>query len=129
MKYQKFEELPVWQLSFSLTKDIYNLTTNNKFNKDYSLKDQIRRAAISISSNISEGFERNNVNEFIRYLKIAKGSCGEARNQLHISASIDYVSQKEFERLNSLLLNLSSQIGGFIKYLQQKRRNREFSNK
>jgi four helix bundle protein len=117
MKILKFEELPIWKLSLSITKEIYDFTSNYKFSKDYCLRDQIRRAVISISSNIVEGFEKNNNNEFIRYLKIAKGSLGEVRNQLYIALSILYISQKEFDQLNLKLLNLASQIGGLTSYL------------
>ena len=117
MKILKFEELPIWKLSLSITKIIYDLTSNYKFSKDYCLRDQIRRAVISISSNIVEGFEKNNNNEFIRYLKIAKGSLGEVRNQLYIAVSILYITQKEFDQLNEKLLILASQIGGLTSYL------------
>jgi len=117
MKILKFEDLPIWRLSLSITKKVYDLTSNDKLSRDFSLRDQIRRAVVSISSNIVEGFEKSNNNEFIRYLKIAKGSLGEVRNQLYIALSISYISQKEFDEVNSQLLNLASQIGGLTKYL------------
>src|SRR3989344_5371974 len=117
MKILKFEELPIWKLSLSITKKVYDLTSNNKLSRDFGLRDKMRGAVISISSNIVEGFEKNNNNEFIRYLKIAKGSLGEVRNQLYIALSILYISQQEFDYLNDLLLDLASQIGGLTIYL------------
>jgi len=126
MKYKKFEELPIWKLSLELTREIYDLTSKKNFSQDFGLKNQIRRAIISVSSNIVEGFEKNNNNEFIRFLKIAKGSVGEVRNQLYIALAINYISQKEFHKTNKNLENLANQIGGFIQYLEEKRKNKEF---
>ncbi len=74
MKIQKFEELNIWKLSLGVTKEIYDLTAKGNFSRDFGLRDQIRRAIVSVSSNIVEGFEKNNNNEFVRFLKIAKGS-------------------------------------------------------
>jgi len=122
MKFKKFEELPIWKLALKITKIIYDLTAKGKFSKDFNLRDQIRRAIISVSSNIVEGFEKNNNNEFIRYLKITKGSVGEVRNQLYIALSINYITTKEFEETNKMLEDLANQIGGFIGYLQKHRK-------
>jgi len=122
MKFKKFEELPIWKLALKITKIIYDLTAKGKFSKDFNLRDQIRRAIISVSSNIVEGLEKNNNNEFIRYLKITKGSVGEVRNQLYIALSINYITTKEFEETNKMLEDLANQIGGFIGYLQKHRK-------
>ena len=129
MKIQKFEELNIWKISLVITKNIYDLTAKGDFSKDYGLRDQIRRATVSISSNIVEGFEKNNNNEFVRFLKIAKGSSGEVRNQLYIALAINYISQEEFDNLNTKLENIANQIGGFIVYLQKKKINKEFLKK
>jgi four helix bundle protein len=126
MKYEKFEDLPIWKLSLKITKDIYDLTAKKEFSRDFGLRDQIRRAIISVSSNIVEGFEKNSNNEFIRFLKIAKGSAGETRNQLYIAVAVEYISSEEFEKSNVELLNLAGQIGGLIVYLENKRRAKEF---
>lgn len=96
MKITKFEELKIWKLSLKIAKIIYHFTSKRKFSKDFSLRDQIRRAIISVSSNIVEGFEKNNNNEFIRFLKIAKGSVGETRNQLYIAMTVGYITESEF---------------------------------
>lgn len=79
MKILKFEEINCWKLSLKATKLIYDLTSKGSFSKDFFLRDQIRRSIVSVGANIVEGFEKNNNNEFIRYLKIAKGSSGETR--------------------------------------------------
>lgn len=121
MKILKFEDLEIWKLSLKLTKMIYDITFKDKFSKDFGLRDQIRRAVISISSNIVEGFEKSNNNEFIRYLKIAKGSVGEVRNQLYISLSIGYINVNEFNELNRSFIELANQIGKLINYLNKTR--------
>ena len=102
------------------------MTAKVRFAKDFGLRDQIRRAIISVSSNIVEGFEKKNNNEFIRFLKISKGSVGEVRNQLYIALTVNYMAKSEFESLNRELIDLSNQIGSFINYLVTKRRNKEF---
>ena len=122
MRINKFEDLNIWKLSLKITKLIYDISANKYFIKDFGLKDQIRRAAVSISSNIVEGFEKNNNNEFIRYLKIAKGSIGEVRNQLFISKEVNYISIIEFNNINKLLLDLANQTGSFISYLEKTRK-------
>ena len=88
MKISAFTDLEIWKLSVEVTVAIYKITRNNEFKKDFGLVDQIRRAIISVSSNIAEGFERNNNNEFIQYLRIAKGSAGEVRSQLLVSLKL-----------------------------------------
>lgn len=126
MKINKFEELNIWRLSLRITKEIYDITSKKEFSKDYFLRDQIRRAIVSASSNIVEGFEKNNNNEFIRFLKIAKGSTGETRNQLYIALAVNYITKEEFDKINKDLESLASQIGKFITYLENKRKNNEF---
>jgi four helix bundle protein len=125
MKIKKFEDLPIWKLALKITKEIYELTNKKEFSKDFSLRDQIRRAIISVSSNIVEGFEKNNNNEFIRFLKIAKGSVGEVRNQLYIALAVNYINEQEFDKINKELEDLANQIGGFIVYLEEKRKSKE----
>ena len=127
MKIKKFEELGIWKLSLKITKEIYDLTTKKEFSKDFNLKDQVRKAIISVSSNIVEGFEKNNNNEFIRFLKISKGSVGETRNHLYIALAVKYIEEEEFRKINQDLENLAGQIGWFIQYLIKKRRNQEFA--
>ncbi len=122
MKIKKFEELKIWQDALKITKKIYDLTAKPNFNKDFKLRDQIRGAIISVSSNIVEGFEKNNNNEFVRFLKISKGSAGETRNQLYIALIVNYISQLEFDDVRKDLENLSGQIGALISYLEKFKR-------
>jgi len=121
MKYKSFEELPVWRDSIKIGKEIYLLTNSGKFEKDCTLKDQVRRAVISISSNIAEGFERSNNNEFVRFLLIAKGSLGEVRSQLYLAFILGYIE-------NSILEEVKDELG-FISYLKKEKAGGNFSNK
>lgn len=129
MKINRFEDLNVWKSSVGLTKTIYDLTAKEKFSRDFGLRDQIRRAVVSISSNIVEGFERSSNNEFIRFLKIAKGSAGEVRNQLHIAYAVGYMTEKEFDEVYEEVELLTKQIGAFVNYLESKRLSGEFVRK
>ena len=87
--------------------------------KDYGLKDQLQRAALSISNNIAEGFEYNNNKDFIKYLRYAKGSTGEVRSMLNILLKLNLLPEDEFNNLYSKLIELSKQIKGFISYLMK----------
>ena len=129
MKIQKFEELNIWKDSLRITKEIYDFTSKREFSRDFGLRDQIRRAIVSVSSNIVEGFEKNNNNEFVRFLRIAKGSAGEVRSQLHIAFAVNYITEVEFEKTSNDLEILSAQIGKFIAYLVEKKQNKEFIKK
>ncbi len=125
MKYKRFEELPIWQESLKLTKLVYDLSNNLKFSKDFKLRDQIRGAMIGVSSCIVEGFEKNNNNEFIRFLRMSKGSVGEVRNQLRIALVVGYITEDEFEDANKKLEELGNQIGGFMVYLDNFRKGKK----
>ncbi len=111
-KVTKFEDLIAWQKTRRLVREIYRITNEGKFAKDFGLRDQIRRAAVSIMSNIAEGFERSSSAEFHRFLFTAKGSCAELRSQLYIAFDIDYLSKMEFERLLALSEEVARIIGG-----------------
>jgi four helix bundle protein len=114
----KFEEMERWQKARTIAKTVYLLSEKEKFSRDYGLRDQIRRASVSIMSNIAEGFERGTNKEIIQFLYIAKGSSGEVRTQLYIAFDLGYINKDEFENLSAELLALSKQISGFIKYLK-----------
>ena len=118
-KVKKFEDIQSWKKARSLTKEIYKATLKTAFSKDFGLSDQIRRAAVSILSNIAEGFERGGDKEFIQFLAIAKGSAGELRAQLYIALDQRYLSQPEFEKLVQEATEISRLISGFMKYLRQ----------
>ena len=117
--FEKFEELEVWKISMDLCADIYRLTNTVLFSKDFGLKDQIRRSAVSVPSNISEGYERDSKNQFLYFLVIAKGSCGELRTQLKIARMLDYLKEEEYIIINEKCISISKQLAGFIKYLKQ----------
>lgn len=117
-KLNSFEEIIAWQKSRELNAEIYRITNENElFTKDYGLRDQMRRASISISSNIAEGFERETTKEFIRFLYIAKASAGEFRSQLYLASDLGYISNDDFQTLNLKVNDISKLLSGFIKYL------------
>jgi four helix bundle protein len=117
-KIEKFEDIEVWKVSMELSSDIYRLTNNELFSKDFGLKDQIRKSAVSIPSNISEGYERDSKNQFIYFLVIAKGSCGELRTQLKIARMLNYMNEEEYITINDKCISVSKQLAGFINYLK-----------
>ena len=119
MAIKYFEDLEVWKEARHLTRQVYQLTSNSKFSKDFGLRDQIQRAAVSIMSNIAEGFERGGNQEFIQFLYIAKGSCGEVRAQLYVALDQGYVAQKEADELIKSCRQLSVKISNLIDYLRR----------
>jgi four helix bundle protein len=115
-----FEDLDIWKKAQDLGAMVYELCdTNSKIAKDFSFKDQIKRAALSISNNIAEGFEYSNNNDFWRFLRIAKGSCGEVRNCLLFSIKVKYTAQEEVGDMIEFSRTLGSQIGNLMKYLKK----------
>ena len=116
--YNSFEDLPVWQNAKELASLVYKTTSKEKLNKDYGLKNQIQRAVVSVSSNIAEGFERGSKTEFIQFLYIAKGSCGELRSQMFIARDLGYIDDSDFSILSNSAADVSKQINGFIEYLK-----------
>jgi len=121
MKIQRFQDLQIWQSSIKIVKEIYALTNRGKFSRDFGFRDQIRRASVSISSNIVEGFEKNSNNEFIRFLKIAKGSVGEVKNQIIVAFEIGYLTKIEHDDVYTQLELLAKQIASLISYLEKTR--------
>jgi four helix bundle protein len=115
---QNFEDLNVWQRARELVKLIYELTKEKIFSRDYSLVDQIRRSSISVLSNIAEGFERGSNKEFIQFLYIAKGSCGEVRSQLYVALDQRYISEEDFSKCKEFCMKISGMIGNLINYLK-----------
>ena len=107
MKVKTFEDLQVWQDARTFVKSIYELTSLENFRKDYDLKDQIQRAAVSIMNNIAEGFETDNNKEFRNFLGYAKGSAGEVRSMLYIAIALGYLNQDQFKELHNLCYEIS----------------------
>lgn len=115
---KSFEDLKVWQDSRIFVKSIYELTSLEKFKKDFGLKDQIQRASVSIMNNIAEGFERNNNKEFIRFLGYSKGSAAEVRSMLYVALDLKYISIDNFNYNYDSAVNIITQTSNFIKYLK-----------
>ena len=113
-----FEDIEAWQLSRELVKEVYRMSREGTFAKDFGLQDQIRRAAVSIMSNIAEGFERNGNKEFINFLTVAKGSCGEVRSQLYVALDQGYVDHVHFERMVHRCIRVSVMLQAFITSLR-----------
>ena len=118
-KIERFEDLEVWKSAFECANLVYDITSIGKFSQDYCLRDQIRRAAVSIFSNIAEGFERDGNKEFANFLTIAKGSCGEVRAQAKFAFHRNYISENEYKMLSEKLLQTSRQISGFRSCIRQ----------
>ena len=118
MKIGKFEDIEAWKKSRELVKTIYQVTSEGRFGKDYSLIDQVRRASVSIMSNIAEGYARQTNREFSQFLHIALGSVAELQSQLYIAQDLNYVSKEEFDRIYGLSSEVARLITGFIKYLK-----------
>ena len=97
--YKKFEELSIWQLSRELCKKIYKITNYDSFSKDLRFVSQIRAAGGSIMDNIAEGFDRRGNKEFVYFLYVSNGSCGEVRSQLHRAFDCHYISEDEYKTL------------------------------
>jgi four helix bundle protein len=112
-----FEDLEVWKLSRALVKEIYSITATDKINRNFSLKDQIQRAALSIMNNISEGFERHSDREFAYFLNIAKGSAGEVRSMLFVLLDMHYIDNVVFKKIYDQTMTISKSLSGFISYL------------
>lgn len=111
--------MEIWKDSRNLVNQIYRITNQGTFAKDYGLRDQIRRASVSVMSNIAEGFERGGNRELIQFLAIAKGSCGEVRCQLYVACDQNYIGRKEAEELIDLHRKLSIMIYNFMEYLKR----------
>lgn len=114
-----FESLAVWQKSRELTKLIYEITSESAWSRDYGLRDQIRRASVSIMSNIAEGFERQGDTEFAHFLSMAKGSAGEVRAQLYVAVDVKYLDDAVFGKLHAAATEVSRMLSGLAAYLRE----------
>lgn len=116
----KFEDLICWQKARKLVNAIYKITDSGKFSKDYDLRSQIRRASISIMSNIAEGFSRYHKKEFIRFLDIAQSSASEVKSQLYIANDQKYIEKEIATELFNLIEEVRKTTLGLLKYLDKK---------
>ena len=118
-KYNSFEEMEVYQKALAFGVTVYKLTlSNEKIKSDFGLRDQLRRAALSISNNIAEGFERETKKELVRFLYFSKGSAGECRNMFNFLLAIEYINEENFYEKRNEVLEISKQLGNYIKYLK-----------
>ena len=119
---EKFEDIAAWQKARALSLAIYACSKEGAFARDFAFRDQIRSAAVSVMSNIAEGFERDGNREFLQFLATAKGSCGEVRSQLYTALDQGYLEPEGFRQLSSLARDTSRLLAGLMRYLQQSTR-------
>ncbi len=118
---ERFEDLIAWQKARALTRDIYRVSREGNFGKDYALGRQIQRAAVSIMSNLAEGFERGGRAEFHQFLSTAKASCAELRSQLYVAFDIDYLSKDRFLSLMATAEEVARLVGGLRASVERQR--------
>jgi four helix bundle protein len=115
---RRFEDIESWRLARQFTLHIYNASNAGQFRRDFMLRDQLRRAAVSIMANIAEGFGRKGKNDFVRFLTIAQASALEVQSHLYISFDLGYLSPAHFEALFAQSKRIEQLIGGFIRHLR-----------
>jgi len=119
VKIGKFEEIEAWQEGRALIGEVYRITGSSEFNADRNLKDQLRRAAVSIVANIAEGFERGSKRQLAQFLAQARGSAGEVRSLLYVAHDLGYIPDEAFESLMEQAVKVARLITGFIRYLSE----------
>ena len=118
---RKFEDLVAWQKARELTRAVYQVSASGAFAKDFGLRDQVRRSAVSVMSNLAEGFERGSRSEFHQFLSIAKASCAELRSQFYVALDAQYLDHPAFLRLLSQAEEVARIIGGLRVAVQKQR--------
>ena len=118
-KFSKFEEIHAWQKAYDVTLIVYQITSDGNFAKDFGLKDQIRRASVSIMANIAEGHGRKSNAEFANFLNIARGSVAEVQSHLYVALGLNYISKSEFEEIYQILTEVSRMTLSLAKYLRE----------
>ena len=126
-KVDRFEDLDVWKNARILAKEVYRITQKGLLSKDFGLRDQMQRAAVSVLSNIAEGFESQTQNMFAEYLGRSKASAGELRAQLYLSLDLEYLTQDEFNQTMELVTLCSKQLTRFIQYLHSNPNSRRIN--
>ena len=120
-KIERFEDFIAWQKARKLTSNIYQVSNIGEFARDFGLKDQIRRAGVSVMSNIAEGFERGRPTEFHQFLSVAKGSCAELRSQLYVALDVGYVIDDDFRALMTQAIEVGQILGGLRASVERRR--------
>lgn len=119
MRFESFEEIKAWQKAYEVTLWIYRLTADGNFARDFGLKDQIRRASVSVMANIAEGHGRKSNIEFANFLNIARGSAAEVQSHLHIALGLNYIERREFDGIYSMLTEVSRMTLALARYLRR----------
>ena len=122
MRIERFEDLDIWKKSIELYVDIFRTIENSGLKNDFSAKDQLKRATLSISNNIAEGFEYESNLQFIRFLRYSKGSAGEIRNMVTVFFMTEQISKEQHDKLIEKTIEISKSIKGFMKYLNNTRK-------
>jgi four helix bundle protein len=120
-KVEQFEDLIAWQKGRVLVRDIYAVSEHRPFSRDFAMRDQIREAALSVPSNIAEGFERAAPGEFHRFLTYAKGSCGEVRSQLYNALDVGHIDDETFQALMAKAREVGRVLGGLRSSIERRR--------
>jgi len=123
MAIERFEDIEAWQAARELTRRIYKATAKEQFARDYGLRDQVQRAAVSIMANIAEGFDSQTNRAFIQFLGYALRSATELQSHLYVALDQGYISQDEFDELYQLAVRVKNMVHGFIRYLRTSERN------
>ena len=117
--FQRFEDMEAWQKARELTREVYLISNGDRFGRDFGLRDQIRRASVSVMANIAEGFDRSGTGEFVQFLSIAKGSVGEVKSHLYVAFDQGYLpDQHVFDHVFALATQVGRLIGGLMGYLR-----------
>ena len=116
--FKRFEEIEAWQEARELVKQVYSLSNAAGFSRDFGLRDQVRRASVSIMANIAEGYERGGRKEFVQFLSIAKGSAAEARSHLYVALDQGYIEDETFDKLVVQLETTARKLSKLIDYLR-----------
>ncbi len=118
--FKRFEDIEAWQMGRQLVLEVYRITRDDVFSRDLGLKDQIRRASVSVMNNIAEGFERGSTPDFVKFLFIARGSAGEVRSLLYVAKDLSYIAKSDFDTLSNMATRISACIHGLIKHLKSR---------
>jgi len=118
--FKKFEEIQAWQKAREVTQMVYSISNNEKFAKDFSLRDQIKRASVSIMANIAEGHGRRTSTEFANFLNIARGSTIEVQSHLYVALDLKYITQSDFDKIYQMLDEVSRMTISLAQYLRKK---------
>ena len=117
--FRRFDEIEAWQKARELAKVVYKLSGRGPFAKDFGLRDQIRRASVSIMANIAEGFERDETGEFVQFLAVAKGSAAEVLSHAYVALDQDFISQEDFDRLVASPAEVGRMWAALMTYLRR----------